>query len=341
MAGLDKYTKLLLHMDGSDQSTSFIDECGKKITPYSSAKIVTSKSKFGGSCTYLDGTGGYISIPDSSDWYFTGDFCIEGWFYLTDVSGTGNNQTLFSQYADANNYNDLTFYQSNLYWTCNIGGVRKADIRATGVLTGLSNQWVHIELDKSNGVYYYFINGISQTVSIVIADVGIPDISAPLWIGHNGYGNALNGYIDEYRISKGIARHTSNFVPAKLSYDNTAADPWMDPRLSLLMHMNGNEGSTAFIEETNKPLTVLGNSKITYFNKIGTGCAFFDGTGWIDTPDHIDFNNGTGDFTIETYFKRTVVSSRTFICAQCDNGGNTVSNWIEVRADIYSANTRA
>ncbi len=50
----------------------------------------------------------------------------------------------------------------------------------------------------------------------------VPDFSASLFIGAgaNGTGNCLNGQIDEFRVSKGIARWTSNFTLLSMEYQN-------------------------------------------------------------------------------------------------------------------------
>ena len=51
------------------------------------------KDEFTGS-VYFDGTGDYLSIPDSTDFSMgTGDFTLEGWFYF---NATGTNR-LFGQ----------------------------------------------------------------------------------------------------------------------------------------------------------------------------------------------------------------------------------------------------
>jgi len=71
---------------------------------------------------------------------------------------------------------------------------------------------------------YIFINGIQQTLTVNTAfgTNSIGNLSIPLEIGRTifeGVTTALNGYIDEVRISKGIARWTENFAVPASPYD--------------------------------------------------------------------------------------------------------------------------
>lgn len=82
MAFIDTYTKLLLHCDGTDGSTTFSDNgvTGHTVTANGNAQIDTAQSKFGNASGLFDGTGDYLTIPDHADWNFgTGNFTIDAW----------------------------------------------------------------------------------------------------------------------------------------------------------------------------------------------------------------------------------------------------------------------
>ncbi len=82
-------TVLLLHADGSNGSTVFVDSGsnGKTVTAYGNAQISTAQSKFGGASAYFDGNGDYLSVPSSDDWSFgTEAFTMEAWIRLDDTS---------------------------------------------------------------------------------------------------------------------------------------------------------------------------------------------------------------------------------------------------------------
>lgn len=74
------------------------------------------------------------------------------------------------------------------------------------------NQWNHIAVTKNGSSSYFFVNGILQGTDSSSSG-SISGQSAPLEIGRmQGYGGYTNIYFDELRISKGIARWTSDFT---------------------------------------------------------------------------------------------------------------------------------
>src|SRR5258706_12404694 len=79
--GVDSNTFALLHMDGVDASTSFIDATGKTWTTAGNAQIDTAQSKFGGASGLFDGAGDYVDTADSEDFNVgSSDFTVDFWF---------------------------------------------------------------------------------------------------------------------------------------------------------------------------------------------------------------------------------------------------------------------
>jgi hypothetical protein len=76
IGGIDEYTVLMLHMDGTDDAQVFTDSggganCPHTVSAIGSAKTENTQKKFGDTSGYLDGTtGAYLSVPDSADWNF-------------------------------------------------------------------------------------------------------------------------------------------------------------------------------------------------------------------------------------------------------------------------------
>ena len=218
-ASWDSYVKLMLHCDGADESTTFTDEIGKTVTRVGTAQIDTAQYKFGGASGLFDGDSDCLTVPDSADWYFgTGDFTIDFWVRFSSVAGT---QTLIAQYEAFNKYWAITRDAAT-------GRLTMAFV-ATGVIKGnyyfdwtpSVDTWYHLAFVRSGPLGYMFINGVSQTPTVQTAfgtnDVG--NFAGLLYIGQYGTDvHYTNGWIDEIRISKGIARWTANFTPLTVAY---------------------------------------------------------------------------------------------------------------------------
>lgn len=213
--GLDSYTKLLLHGNGADASTVIVDETAKAVTVVGNAQLDTAQQKFGSGSILFDGTGDYLTLVDSADWAFgTGDFTIDLWARWNNAA-TGD---FCGQRVDANNEwwfywnpNAIAFYQIS-------GGV--TNITFNNAFVPTVNTWYHIAVVRSGNTWRMFVNGVQIGTDHTEAD-SMADMASVLYIGTQWNGasvNAFNGWIDEFRISKGIARWTANFTPPDREY---------------------------------------------------------------------------------------------------------------------------
>lgn len=220
MAVDDSYTKSLLHFDGSDASTTFTDESGKTWTAYGNAQIDTALSVFGGASLLLDGTGDYISTPDHADWQLDGgsnsnEWTIDFRLYFNGDPGTGF-IGLVSQYADDNNRWHIYLNNNNLYFQVTSGG--SDIILISNAWNPSTATWYHVAIVKQGVTgYKMFIDGTQ--IGSTQTDVStIPDFAGALRIGIHTTASYLNGSVDEFRVSKGIARWTANFTPPTAAY---------------------------------------------------------------------------------------------------------------------------
>jgi hypothetical protein len=221
--GWDQYTKLMLHMNGTDGSTTFTDEIGKMVTAYGNAQIDTAQSKFGGASGLFNGTGDYLYTPDHDDWYFgTGDFTIDSCVRFNAVPS--NTWMMFwDQYQDNSNevFFGLLDDSGTKYWRfiVRVGG--STIIALSKTATVAPNTWYHIALVRSGNSWMLFQDGSQLGTTDTDTDA-IPDLAGNVWIGAYRYDSttyySLNGWLDEFRVSKGIARWTSNFTPPTQEY---------------------------------------------------------------------------------------------------------------------------
>lgn len=209
--GLDQYVKLLLHAEGADGSTTFTDSSASAhtVTAVGNAQIDTAQFKFGSSSILFDGTGDQVALDGSSDFAFgTGDFTID-FFIRRNASGE---QILFDMRPPGGNglYPLIYINSANalVYHTNSANRITQAGSVSTGV-------WHHIALTRANGVTRLWFNGGQSGGDYVDSNDYIVGASRPS-IGGNGNNPAVsgfNGWMDEVRVSKGIARWTAVFTP--------------------------------------------------------------------------------------------------------------------------------
>lgn len=321
-------TSLLIPFDGPNNSTVFGDYSSNRniITAYGDAKISTTQSKFGGSSLYISGNSGCaVKIPynlkfDPESY----DFTIESWVYPTSLSGSlaqcivgtfsygsvegSPNHTnagwFFGLLENGTNY--LMFG-----WGNNVG--TWTTILSTTTAPTL-NTWSHVALVKNGSTFTMYLNGISVGTSTYSTPITLS--KQYLRIGscsNNGTESFyFRGNIDDLRITKGIARYTSNFTPPIQSfYKPYNYDPFLD-KLSLLLHMDGDNNSTTFKDSSaNNSIIAFGDAKIsTTQSKIGGSSGYFDGNGdYLTIPDSTIFDFGTNDFTFECWIYPTAYPS--------------------------------
>lgn len=225
LSGVDSYVVALLHMNGADASTTFTDEAGKSYTASGNAQIDTAQSKFGGASGLFDGTGDLLSVADSADWQLDGGsnsnkWTIDFWVrFASDPSSAA--QGYLSQYVDVDNFWGLQQTATdNMQFTVRSGAANIVVIN--NAWNPAINTWYHVAVvkDGTNG-YMMFVDGTQIGTTQTDVDT-IPNFAASLRVGRYtntaGTNLDLNGWLDELRISKGVARWTANFTPPTGEY---------------------------------------------------------------------------------------------------------------------------
>jgi hypothetical protein len=211
---------LLLHCNGANNSTSFTDVKGHTVTANGDAKISTAQSKFGGASAAFDGSGDYLSIPDSNDWDFgTTDFTVELNACFTSPAST---QTLIGDYTPSLGW--LLQRTSGGYLRFMNGDA----VIANYAWTPTANQWYHLAVCRSGTSLRIFVDG-SQIGTTVTDSTNFSGSTAPLLIGTlTSSLQPFNGYIDEVRVTKN-ARYTSNFAAPSAAFLDAAFFPGSEP----------------------------------------------------------------------------------------------------------------
>jgi len=210
---------LLMHFSGSNSSTTFIDNSPNNftVTPNNGAFISTAQSKFGGSSGFFDGTDDYLSITDNSVFDFgSGDFTIEYWEYRT-VS------TLYKPVISRNNNGYPPFMlgwseSGNVNFFISTNGSSWDVASAVSMGTIITNNWTHYAVTRQGNTFRTFQNGTQ--ISTFTSTATLPAGSGTLQIGRYSSVYYYQGYLDELRISKGVARYTGSFATSSIEFYN-------------------------------------------------------------------------------------------------------------------------
>ena len=241
----DANTLLLIHADGTDGSTVFIDDNGigrssRGIQASGNAQVDTAQSKFGGASLLLDGTGDYLTVNNSAntDFEFTAgeDYTLECWVRLA----TNNQFNVIISLASARSGNEYSLYIETVGANILATAATYGGSNLSRGTTSLSNNtWHHLAVSRSGTTVRLFVNGTLEDTDTHTFTAGQ---QSSIKIGAFADGNnGVNGHIDEVRISD-IARYTASFTPSTTPFQN-------DANTLLLMHMDGTDASTVFIDD--------------------------------------------------------------------------------------------
>jgi hypothetical protein len=218
-ATLDQYynsSSLLCHFDSINPAGRFIDSSRNNFAITSSGNVTVDNNiyKFGGGSAYFDGTGDYLVVPTNSALDFgTGDFTVEGWvlpnsllsdWFIISSSGTGG---LFFGFSSATTVG-FGWGRTSVAWDYRVAGSATVGV------------WQHVAVTRSGTSMRLFVNGVqsgtTQTVSTAY-NLGVTSTT----IGSQGNLYYFTGYMDELRITKGVARYTANFTPQTSAFPNS------------------------------------------------------------------------------------------------------------------------
>jgi hypothetical protein len=281
-------TSLLMHFNGTNGSTTMTDSSKNNVsfTVNGNSQISTAQSKFGGASILFDGTGDYLSSPSTSNFAFgTGDFTIECWAYKN--SGTNNGILHLSSTAGGLQANSSTNLAIALFSTGTGTFYANNTSYNTSAFTNTTNTWNHYAIVRSNGVTKLYFNG--NLVTDIGTSGAITDTTnyTGTYLAIGGYYSTSylwNGYIDEFRITNGVARYTSNFTPPTAQFLDSAGDA----NSSVVV----NSTATGF---------AIGTGGINGA-QLAKAWVNFNGTGTVAIRDSYNVSsitdNGVGDYTI-------------------------------------------
>ena len=251
-----------------------------KINSGTTEKIVTNNNTvtfdfavsnfYGGSAKFTSASSQYLTVNASSDFDFgTNNWTMEAYVYMNSTS-SGMSLTDYSgQSSSTAPYGQWYFGSSGGFmWYHN--GTNYAQTTASKVP---ATKWLHVALVKNSGTLYHYLDGVLQA-SQAHSETNTGKSDYNFLIGQQGSSSYWNGYIQDFRIYKGLAKYTSNFIPAST-----------DPDIL--------------------PDTPSGVSYTSNLTQITDGAVAFDGTGdYLTVSKTNAWPTGTQDATIEFFLYR-------------------------------------
>jgi hypothetical protein len=296
---------------GSTATGNIEDQASNTLTVNGDTNVVASP--YGGSepVLLLDGTGDYVSAPDSANWYFTGDFTIQA---KAKADSTSGGRCIVSQWLASGNERawNLEIVGSEVRFGYSTNGTDNLTTEITSGAGIAVNTWydIAVTLDTGTTTLKIWVDGVAVYTNASFS-ASLNDSTADLNIGalNAGSGDLFDGRISDVRIYNGTAETITDLTSKPAV---TTEDFYLDHDIT----------NTTFTDASlNHTPTANGGVRHTLANsKFGNSSMYFDGTDdYISVPDSTDWDFGAGSFTIEAQVYPTDISGTHVIASQWES----------------------
>ena len=292
----ESYVILNLSGNGTNGLTTLTDDLNQTFSSVGNAKVDITELKFSSDSgnILLDGNGNAFSGPTGAWDFGTGDFTMEAWIMLKGDNQVRGNETnshmmIFSTPHNTSGF-DWGIWDSNTAASA-LGMENKFNnVYGNGGHGGFvfqKNIWYHVAMTRQGTTLRNFVNGnivgSNQHSSTIQGATG----GSALGIGYlniSGYYRYFNGRIAHARITKGVARYTTNFTP---------------PTKAFPTKQRSNEVVSCHPNKSAYPSRGLSLS--SQFKKSGSHSLACNGTNFLYTQDHADYTLQGVNFTGEAW----------------------------------------
>jgi hypothetical protein len=181
---------------------------GCVVETVSTAQVSTNPVKYGTGSIKFNGSTDRLTIRRSDLFDFgTGDFTIESWILFNSVSTI---QAFATNYLNSTTGWGWQWRSDTGAWNFGYGDTGLISYTNTPVV----GTWIHSAVCRSNNVLRMFVNGV--LVSTVTNSTNMSGTTTDLTLGVNPFSGGVqyfNGYLDDFRITKGVGRYTATFTP--------------------------------------------------------------------------------------------------------------------------------
>ena len=191
------------------------------------AQISTSVFKYGTGSMKFNGTSDVLQAPNNTAFAFgTGDFTVEMWVYPTSSLASG--PYVWHKMNGAGGTNPGVGWYIETYGTSIVFGSNTSSTPGVGISANFAytltlNAWTYLAFTRVGSVLTLYVNGVQQTPQTITNANLSADNSFPVQLGGwTAYSTTyFPGYIDDLRITKGVARYTATFTPPAAAFPNS------------------------------------------------------------------------------------------------------------------------
>ena len=353
---------IALYNFNADLNDSSVGGAAHNATGVNGAAVNITQAKFGQGSLYLDGTNQHATISDHADFDWSADnkFTIDTWVYSDGKAGTNY---FYNQQTNGDNSLRILFLTNT---TIPVMIIREGgnDQSLVSSIPIVPYKWFHLAFVGDGTNYYIFVNGelgASQAVSKNLLNY----TGASIYIGtEQASGGYWEGYFDEPRITKGIARWTSAFTPPAKPYAIQAVD-WLvgftrplqgckfyvasgsentDTSTLSMKEWNGNGWTTVTITDNTKPgsISLAQTGTVTWASTVDTSkIRYFEGwlLYWYNftlTAGNVDIYQITVDAPVQKSLDIWDGELRTIFSYQIFSDSNFNDYTVNIASDSYN-----
>jgi hypothetical protein len=218
------------------------------------------------------------------------DFTIEGWF---NPSTTGSQRFYYQRGVNTTGGVQVGVSKDNLDFRFPSTTTQNVSVNIT--------TWAHVVFQRKGTLKQIFLNGVKVS-EVTQAATNISDYDVTTYMGGGGSASDTLGYygqVDGFRITRGVARYSSDFTPPTTQFPTKYATP-SNSRLNL------------FFDDLNKlPSNIfrIGGALNRASSINEKGAVFFDGD-----EDYICLSEvlSREDFTLEFWFEPHIFGSPSY-----------------------------
>jgi hypothetical protein len=218
---LQSVNNTVLLLNGTN--TGIVDRSeNNNLVTVGNTSLSTTQTRFNPTSIFFDGTGDYLVAPVNPSLYIlSGNFTIECWVYPTGLTGT---RVILSQWNQTAGQGGYILNTSGNQFQFYFAPFSEASPIITGSTTITANQWYHLAVVRNGSTFTMYQNGVSIGTGTSSATKAPLAVNTAMGTYYNSSGTLpaagttdFAGYVDDVRITPGVARYTANFTPPTYS----------------------------------------------------------------------------------------------------------------------------